>query len=203
MVVGLQVGPALDLIGLVEPDPRRARPERGGARRAADDRHHHRARGSLRRWSNGGSADRQFLGRSRGGRPAKLHVRANAAGLPLGLVLTPVEAHDVNAYDAVMNEPGPDPKVLLADRGYDASAVRADVESRGGTPVIPTKRNRKVHVPMDRHAHAVRNRIERIIGRIKNVRRVATRHDKTAASFLGFVQLTAIRLWLRHFVNTV
>lgn len=117
-------------------------------------------------------------------------------------MLTPGEAHDVTAYDALMSEPGPDPKVLLADRGYDANAVRADVEARGGTPVIPTKRNRKVQVPVDQHAYALRNRIERVIGRLKNARRVATRYEKTAESFLGFVQLTAIRLWLRHFVNT-
>lgn len=91
---------------------------------------------------------------------------------------------------------------MLADHGYDANAVRDDVAARGGTPVILTKRNRKVQVPMDQHAYALRNRIERIIGHLKNARRVATRYDKTAASFLGFVQLTAVRLWLRHFVNT-
>jgi transposase len=45
------------------------------------------------------------------------------------------------------------------------------------------------------------NRIERGINRLKNSRRVATRYDKTATSYLGFVQLAAIRLWLRHFVN--
>jgi hypothetical protein len=42
-----------------------------------------------------------------------------------------------------MAEDAPDPKVLIADRGYDADAIRSDVETRGGTPVIPTKRNCK------------------------------------------------------------
>jgi hypothetical protein len=37
-----------------------------------------------------------------------------------------------------------DPKVLLADRGYDSDAIREDVRTRGATPEIPTKKNRLV-----------------------------------------------------------
>jgi transposase len=48
----------------------------------------------------------------------------------------------------------------------------------------------------------LRNRIERCFNRLKNSRRLATRYDKTAESYLGFVKLAAIRLWIRHFVNT-
>lgn len=116
--------------------------------------------------------------------------------------MTPGEAHDTKGYEALMAEAAPDPKVLIADRGDDADAIRSDVEARGGTPVIPTKRNRKIQVRVDGFIYGRRNRIERGIGQLKNARRVATRYDKTASSFLGFVQLTAIRLWLRHFVNT-
>jgi transposase len=110
--------------------------------------------------------------------------------------------HDTNGYDALMQEYGPNPKVLLADRGYDADPIRADVEARGGTPMIPTRKSRKVQIAIDRAVYALRNRIERGINRLKNARRVATRYDKTAESFLGFIQLTAVRMWLRHFVNT-
>ena len=100
-----------------------------------------------------------------------------------------------------MDESAPDPKVLLADRGYDADAVRADVERRGGTPIIPTKKNRRVQAKIDRAIYALRNRIERCFNRLKNARRVATRYDKLADTFHAFVHLTAIRLWIRHFVN--
>ena len=116
--------------------------------------------------------------------------------------MTPGEVHDARAYPALMDEAAPEPKVLIADRGYDADAIRSDVQARGGTPVIPTKRNRKVQIPHDSFIYAMRNRIERGIGRLKNARRVATRYDKTASSYRGFVQLVALRLWLRHFVNT-
>jgi transposase len=100
-----------------------------------------------------------------------------------------------------MCEDAPDPKVLLADRGYDADAIRADIQDRGGTPVIPTKRNRRVQINIDRAVYGLRNRIERCFNRLKNARRCATRYDKLAETFSGFVQLVSIRLWLRHFVN--
>jgi transposase len=142
------------------------------------------------------------LGRSRGGFTTKLHIRANAAGLPLGFAVTPGEAHDSTAYLVLMDEDAPEPRALIADRGYDADAIRCDLEARGSTPVIPTKRNRKVQISVDAAVYALRNCIERAIGRLKNARRVATRYDKTATSYLGFVQLAAIRFWLRHLDNT-
>lgn len=93
-------------------------------------------------------------------------------------------------------------RVLLADRGYDSDAIRQDMEARGGVAVIPARKTRKVREGVDAHIYALRNRVERCFNRLKNARRVATRYDKTAASFLGFLQIASIRLWIRHFVNT-
>jgi len=67
--------------------------------------------------------------------------------------------------------------------------------------MIPTKSNRKVRITIEHAIYSLRNRIERYFNRIKNARRVATRFDKLASSFLGFVQITSIRYWIR-FVNT-
>jgi transposase len=168
---------------------------------SANDRLHHRPRASPRCGRKGG-IHRNALGRSRGGFSTKIHLRTNAQGLPIGTVLTPGQAHDVKGYDALMHEDAPDPKVLLADRGYDADAIRADIELRGGTPVIPAKKNRRVQIEIDGAIYALRNRIERCFNRMKNFRRFATRYDKLAETFAGFVNLASIRLWLRHFVNT-
>jgi transposase len=96
---------------------------------------------------------------------------------------------------------GPAPRVLLADRGYDADFIRDDMTARGGIAIIPTRKNRKPQIPVDGHVYALRNRIERCFNRLKNARRLATRYDKTAASYLGFVQIVSIRLWIKHFVN--
>ncbi len=110
--------------------------------------------------------------------------------------MTPGEAHDSTAYPDLMAEHEVNPKVLLADRGYDSDAIREDVLARGALPAIPTKKNRRVQHSVNRALYALRNRIERFINRLKNSRRVATRYDHTASSFLGFAMLASIRQWI-------
>lgn len=100
-----------------------------------------------------------------------------------------------------MAEPGPRPKVLLGDKGYDADAILADLERRGIAAVIPPRRNRKVQRPIHGHLYALRNLVERCLSKLKHSRRLATRYDKTADSYIGFVLVASARLWIRHFVN--
>ena len=100
-----------------------------------------------------------------------------------------------------MDAEAPDPKVFIADKGYDSDAVRADIEDRGGVPVIPMRRGRKIQIAIDDFIYALRNRIERCFNRLKNARRLATRYDKTAASYLAFIQIVSLRLWAKDFVN--
>ena len=126
-----------------------------------------------------------------------MHLRCNAVGLPIGVVLTEGEAHDSTAYDELMEQRDRDPGVMLADKGYDSDAIRHDLRDRGTAPEIPTKRSRKVQHSVDKSLYALRSRIECFIGHLKEQRRVATRYDKTASSFLGFVLLGGIRLWIR------
>ena len=77
------------------------------------------------------------------------------------MVLTGGEVSDVKGYGPVMAEPGPEPKVMLADKGYDADAILADLEDRGIAAVIPPKRNRKVQPVIDGWIYALRNLVER------------------------------------------
>jgi transposase len=100
-----------------------------------------------------------------------------------------------------MAEPGPAPSVILGDKGYDADAILAHLESEGIAAVIPPKRNRKIQPAIDGHIYALRNLVERCFSKLKHSRRLATRYDKTANSFLGFVIIACIRLWVRHFVD--
>ena len=101
-----------------------------------------------------------------------------------------------------MDEPGPEPKVLIADKGYDSDAIREDLIERGAEPVIPPRKNRKVQQPIDGYIYALRNLIERCFSKLKQSRRLATRYDKTAASYIGFVLIASARIWVRHFVTT-
>ena len=69
------------------------------------------------------------------------------------------------------------------------------------TPGIPPKANRKTTILYDTDKYKSRNRIERMFNKLKNWRRVATRYDKTATSFLGFITIAAIHQWLPAFVH--
>ena len=112
--------------------------------------------------------------------------------------ITAGQVSDYIGYGDVMGDDLPPPKVLIADKGYDSDAIRADVEARGGTPVIPPRRNRKVQTQIDGYIYALRNMVERCINKLKNARRLATRYDKTATSYLGFIEIVSARQWFRH-----
>lgn len=121
--------------------------------------------------------------------------------MPVAVVLSGGEVSDIKGYGPVMAEPGPQPNVLLADKGYDADAILADLKAKDIAAVIPPKRNRKIQPIIDGHHYALRNLVERCFSKLKHSRRLATRYDKTADSYLGFVLVASIRLWVRHFVN--
>ena len=106
----------------------------------------------------------------------------------------------MKGYAPVMDQPGPKPCVLLADKGYDADFILADLEARGVAAVIPAKRNRKVQPVIDGYIYGLRNLVERCFSKLKHSRRLATRYDTD--NFLGFVLVASIRLWIRHFVHT-
>ena len=124
----------------------------------------------------------------------EIHLRCNAQGLPVAVCLSGGQISDVEGYAPVMDQPGPDPCVLLADKGYDADFILADLEARDVATVIPARRNRKVQPVIDGHIYGLRNHVERCFSKLKHNRRLATRYDKTADSFLGFVLVASIRL---------
>nr|WP_268925834.1 transposase [Stappia albiluteola] len=93
------------------------------------------------------------------------------------------------------------PRLMLADKGYDGDTIREALLPQGILPVIPPRSNHLAPAKCDDRAHKDRNRIERMFNRLKQLRRIATRYDKTARSFLGFLCLAAARLWLPSFVN--
>lgn len=85
---------------------------------------------------------------------------------------------------------------VVADRAYDSDAIRSRLIGEDVAPQIPNHPRRAEPWPMLRESYRERNRAERLVGRLKQFRRLATRFDKLAATFLGFVHLalTVIRL---------
>ena len=111
--------------------------------------------------------------------------------------ITGGEVSDYKGFDALLDDQLPQPKVLIADKGYDSDAIRESLETRGTTPVIPGRANRKLPIQIDSFIYALRNRIERCFNKLKCSRRFATRYDKTAESYLGFIHIIAARLWFK------
>ncbi|WP_338014316.1 IS5 family transposase [Sphingomonas cavernae] len=167
-----------------------------GRHRTLQHRQHHPSRPGLGSGRKRGTC-RRALGRSRGGFTSKLHCLADARGRPVAFHLTGGEAADCTAYDTLIRLPDRAPAALLADKGYDTNAIRADLASRSIQAVIPARSNRRERIEHDRQLYRQRNGIERMFGKLKINRAVATRYDQTPSSFLGMVHLAAIRLWIK------
>ena len=88
-------------------------------------------------------------------------------------------------------------RCLIADKGYDANALRRRLQSEGAQAVIPGRSNRKVPIEYDQARYKGRWRIEAAFCRLKDFRRVATRYDKLARNFLSAVALaTLVAFWV-------
>jgi putative transposase len=134
------------------------------------------------------------LGRSRGGFGTKLHIAVDGLGNPVEFILTGGQEADINQGVALIE--GHDPKAVIADKSYDGDNFVEAIEATGAEAVIPPKKNRIFKREYDKTIYKERNLAERFINRIKQFRRVATRYDKTARNFLGFVHVAAIMVLL-------
>ena len=83
-------------------------------------------------------------------------------------------------------------KRLIADKAYDADSLRYWLNSRNIEPVIPSTATRYKPYPLDRAAYRRRNVIERMFGKLKNWRRIATRYDRLACNYLAALALVSI-----------
>ena len=159
---------------------RRARPkERGGREKGGGD---------------------QALGRSRGGWGTKVHLRVERKGRPVVLLLSGGQAGD-SPFLRPLLETGRvgrrlRPKRLAADRAYSHPSARAYLRRLGIGAVIPTKSTPRRWPRFDGEAYRVRSAVARCAGRLKEKRRVATRHEKLASSYLAMLHLAAILMWI-------
>jgi len=93
-------------------------------------------------------------------------------------------------------------QAVIADRGYDSSAIVAHARNMGATVVIPSKLNRRQQRTHDHNLYKLRNRIERCFNQLKQFRRFATRYCKYALSFAATVNIACSWLHLKQYVDT-
>ena len=110
---------------------------------------------------------------------------------------------------ALMIDALPEATAMLGDRGGacpraglwpdpgDADWFRAALIQRGITPCIPSKANRKTQIAHDRTLYRQRHRIENMFGKLKDWRRIHTRYDRCAHTFMSAIALAAtVIFWL-------
>jgi transposase len=145
-------------------------------------------------WAKKSSSSAEALGRSRGGLTTKIHALVDALGNPLRIHLTPGQwADSPQALPLLM---GFSP-LAVADKAYDTNTSVQTLTKQGIQSVIPPKANRIDQREYDENRYEDRNKIERFFNLLKGYRRIATRYDKTATSFLAFVHLACALIWLR------
>ena len=101
------------------------------------------------------------------------------------------------------------PRQLLADRGYDARALRQALRDRGVRAVIPERRlpegqrRRRRGRPsvVTKEVYRRRAIVEQVIGWLKGCRRVATRYEKLAVNYLGMLQAAVLRRLLKSWLS--
>ncbi len=175
-------------------------------------RHHRPGRPLRRRGRKKGDphepAD-HALGRSRGGYTTKVHLLCDANGHPLHFHLTAGQAHESTALEELLQgvdlhdsdgNPVAWPVALAGDKGYRAEWIDEYLLSEGIRPVIPSKANEDREaraVPWDGEAYRRRNIIERLIGWLKESRRIFSRFEKTAKNYAGMLKMAFIQRYLR------
>ena len=125
---------------------------------------------------------------------------ADSEGRAVSFALAPGQAHEAPMVPAMLDALPDNPMWVVGDRGFSSDVVRGQVWDMGARPAVPTKRNEAVQRCPD-FIYVHRNRIERMWGRLKEWRAVATRYEKTAQSFMGVLCLAAAQDWLKPAVK--
>ena len=125
----------------------------------------------------------------------KIHIVVDALGNVLRLLYTAGQVHESTTAEALIaGLPGEN---LIGDKAFDSDRFRAHLAARNMTAVIPSNASRARALPYDCHLYKERHLVELFINKIKHFRRIATRYDKTIASYASFVAVAAAMLWMR------
>jgi transposase len=133
----------------------------------------------------------QAMGRTKGGLNTKIHALVNVRSQALVIALSGGNQADISLADE-LTECLPEGSTLIGDKAYDSSTLRQTAATKGIKTCIPARTNRTTTVPFSATVYRRRHRVENFFERIKRYRRVATRYDKLAETFLGFVCLAIL-----------
>jgi transposase len=137
----------------------------------------------------------------------KWHLLADARGTVVAAALSAGQAHESRFVTTLLDQVVPRPRrrrprALTGDRGYSFPTVRAALRRRHIQAHIPERvdqiARRGRPLPLDARQYRRRNIIERVVGWLKEARRLATRYEKLAVHYLGFLHLGILRGLMRR-----
>ena len=137
------------------------------------------------------------IGHSRGGASSKIHAVVDAYGYPLFVMLSEGQRNDINYVIPVLEHIDIEGSNVLADRGYDSIQLLDYIYEHGGEPTIPSRKGAKFERHCDWWLYKERHLVEKYFLKLKGFRRIATRYDKLAAAYLGFICIASILIWLK------
>ena len=137
----------------------------------------------------------QAMGRTKGGLHTKLHALTDDRSQPQCLILTAGPEADV--VHAPSRLEAASARHVLMDRAYDSDALREFVAAKGMQACIPPRKNRNDPASYDVDLYKKRHHVENCFEKLKRCRRIATRYDKTADSFMAFILIACCVLNLR------
>ena len=109
----------------------------------------------------------------------------------------PGQAHELAPSLLLLKRLPEAPDWALADMACDARAFRTAARAMGAIPVVPSRKSAKQPQPCPAYIYRHRNLIERCWSRLKERRAIATRYDKTAASYAAGIAIAASLDWIK------
>jgi transposase len=88
------------------------------------------------------------------------------------------------------------PRRVAGDKAYSSHQIRAWLKAHGIGAVIPWRRNEKKQGRLNKILYRERNQVERLINRLKQFRRLATRYEKCAENYRAMWLIGFSLLWL-------
>lgn len=120
-----------------------------------------------------------------------------AYGHPVYILLSEGQRNDINYAIPVLEHVNVEGSQVLADRGYDSNKLLDYIYDRGGEPTIPSRKGAKYERRCDWYLYKERHLVEKFFLKLKAFRRIATRYDKLIFTYMGFVCLASILIWLK------
>ncbi|WP_206057867.1 transposase, partial [Novacetimonas pomaceti] len=93
--------------------------------------------------------------------------------------------------DVLLADLSDETEEVIGDRGYDSNRIRLSLAKRNITACIPPKKNRKSKPSYNWHLYKKRHLIENMFAKLKDWRRVATRYDHCAHTFMSAIHCSA------------